>query len=543
MYEKIRELTKQLVAIPSVNTTPGEKEIALFIESWFRRLPYFQRHPEYLYVRPLKDDPLDRRNVFALLKGEGASCPETLIFHGHTDTVGTEDFGLYEKYAFDCDALGHALGGGDLPEEVRRDLESGDYLFGRGSCDMKSGDAVFMIIAEYFAARIKELRGNILFSFNPVEENLHTGIIEAGDFFAALAEREGLRYLFAVNNDYICPLYPGDTTRYVYTGAVGKLLPCFYLQGKETHAGQPFEGFDAAALAAELIRRINLNPEFCDLWQGECTAPPVALKLRDLKTQYTVQTPFGSFVYFNYLVFHASVPEITEKLKKAAGDSVQALLELSNGRYRDFCARSGINYSPLHWEGEILCYGELAARCRERGVLDEGRLRSIAEEGKAAGADKRETALEIVRYLCNAGAFQKPLIVLFYAAPYCPHNTLNGDIPGEKALYDELSALCGDFAKKSGERYDLRSFFPSLTDSSYLKIDDNPDSIQCLIDNFPAYSRLYPVDLQKIKALAIPGINFGCFGKDAHKWTERVYMPYSFRVLPELIITTVKKFL
>lgn len=47
----------------------------------------------------------------------------------------------------------------------------------------------------------------------------------------------------------------------------------------------------------------------------------------------------------------------------------------------------------------------------------------------------------------------------------------------------------------------------------------------------------------EIKKLNISAINYGCYGKDAHKWSERIYKPYSFGVLPKLIIKTVEKFM
>ena len=89
----------------------------------------------------------------------------------------------------------------------------------------------------------------------------------------------------------------------------------------------------------------------------------------------------------------------------------------------------------------------------------------------------------------------------------------------------------------------MMRFFPSLSDSSYLKIDDDNNSIDKLISNFPEYKNLYDVPIRDIKKLNIPAINYGCFGKDAHKWTERVYMPYSFEVLPKLIIKTIEHYL
>lgn len=63
-----------------------------------------------------------------------------------------------------------------------------------------------------------------------------------------------------------------------------------------------------------------------------------------------------------------------------------------------------------------------------------------------------------------------------------------------------------------------------------------------LIENFPEYERLYNVPLRTIKKMNIPAINYGCYGKDAHKWTERVYMPYTFKVLPDLVIKTLENY-
>lgn len=52
------------------------------------------------------------------------------------------------EYAFDCDELRKQLEKIELSEDVQADLESNDYLFGRGACDMKSGVAVFMVLAK-----------------------------------------------------------------------------------------------------------------------------------------------------------------------------------------------------------------------------------------------------------------------------------------------------------------------------------------------------------------------------------------------------------
>ena len=545
-YQQALELTKQLVAIPSQNGTDGEKTIAAFLADYLRSLPYFQAHPEQVWTVPLKNDALGRFNVFALIKGEKEPNGKTVILHGHIDTVDVQDFGAYAPYAFDCDGLMRKLSENKetLSEDVRADLESGDYLFGRGASDMKGGDAVHLVVAGELAERVREMRGNVLLSFNPVEETLHKGFIDALEFFIELREKEKLEYLFAVNNDFICGMYPGDETRYVYTGSCGKMLPCFYIVGKETHVGQAFEGFDAARIAAELVRKINLNSSLCDGYDGEYPAPPLVLKMKDLKPTYSVQTTFSSFVYFNYMVHSARADKVLGQFRELAGEALRDVSQEIDGRYKDYCRLVGIDYRPIVHRTQVLEYKELLKMAAEKyGGHLPAKLKSLAEKEEAAGTDKRETARLIVEKLVHIANIKIPTVVVFFATPYCPFNTLRKEIPEEKALQDELQEILDAYARESGERFKIMHFFPSLSDSSYLKLGDDEGSIKALSENFPAQEVLYPVPYDEILALNVPGINYGTFGKDAHKWTERVKKSYSFGRLPELILKTAERYL
>ena len=59
----------------------------------------------------------------------------------------------------------------------------------------------------------------------------------------------------------------------------------------------------------------------------------------------------------------------------------------------------------------------------------------------------------------------------------------------------------------------------------------------------PVARRSSTIKTQNIRKLAIPAVNFGGFGKDAHKWTERVNVPYTFELLPKLIQKTIDHYL
>ena len=69
IYEDCERLTREMVAIPSVNGSSGEKDIGIYIEKFFRNLPYFNEHPENLVIQELSGDALGRRNILAILEG------------------------------------------------------------------------------------------------------------------------------------------------------------------------------------------------------------------------------------------------------------------------------------------------------------------------------------------------------------------------------------------------------------------------------------------------------------------------------------------
>lgn len=317
-YEDTLSLTKKLVSIPSINNSAGERVIAEYIADWLRQLPYFAENPQQVIIQELKNDPWHRINVVAIAFGRKSSSKETIILHGHCDTVQIDDFGSIRDYAFDCDALPDKIREITDDPDVLADIASGEWLFGRGASDMKCGDAINLHLMKYFTENLDRFDGNLIFMTNPVEENQHTGIIDSLDVLEALRGEYQLHYKMAINTDFISPAFPGDTAHYFHSGAVGKILPCFYVIGKPTHSGQGFEGFSASMVAAEIVKNIDMRAEFCDVYNSEYTMPPTVLKMKDLKTSYNVQTAFSAFVYFNYFIHNMEIDEIFQRLKSVA---------------------------------------------------------------------------------------------------------------------------------------------------------------------------------------------------------------------------------
>ena len=544
-YDEALALTKKLVSIPSMNNSDGgERAVADYMAAWIRELPYFKAHPDQVITQPLKNDPYDRINVVAIAFGSRSNSNQTIILHGHHDTVGIDDYGSIKEYAFDCDALPEKIKSITSDPEVLADIESGEWMFGRGSSDMKSGDAVNMVLMRYFTEHLDQFDGNLIFMTNPVEENQHTGIIESLNVLEELKAKYGLTYKMAMNTDFISPAFPGDTAHYFHAGAVGKILPCFYIIGKPTHSGQGFEGFSASMVAAEITRNIDMRAEFSDVYNGEFAMPPTVLKMRDLKPSYDVQTAFSAFVYFNYFIHNMEMDEIFARLRKVAEDALNTVDTYTDEQNKVYCKMTGADYYKREYQLKVMEYSELYEKAKALKTDVDEDIRAITKQSLEENLDRRELCLKIVEYLANnILSINTPTVILFLAPPYCPRNTLKREIPEEGALLDSVVDLLNQLGQEMGEELKMMQFFPVLTDSSYLKLDDTDTSIKTLVDNFPDMKGHYDVPLDQIKRLNIPAFNFGCHGKDAHKWTERVHKEYSFGKLPIIMLRVLEKYL
>ncbi|MDV2582178.1 M20/M25/M40 family metallo-hydrolase [Alkalibacillus haloalkaliphilus] len=539
--EKVEIITKTLVGIKSVNGTYGEVEIANYLIDFIKQIPYFDAQPERLWEQGLQGDHLGRKNVFALIKGKQESN-KTVLYHSHMDTVGVDDFGSNQEAAFKPDVLTEQFAEQDYDEELKKLAQSGEWMFGRGSVDMKSGIAVHLVNLMYFSEQVEHLNGNVLVMFNPVEENEHTGVIESVNELLKLRDVQGYEFVLGINNDFVTSLYEGDQNRYIYTGAVGKLLPCFYIYGREAHVGETLTSVDPTLISATINRNINNNMDLAEEIQGELVLPPSCLYQRDQKDFYNVQTALSSQLYFNYFVYKDSPQDVMNKLIEKAKEACVEVEEHMVEQHRKFSHVTEMPTSnSLSWNINIYSYDEYIDQLTEKGIDVEGVCDRVVAEN--SGLEKRELCFQIVEALQLADPDKTPKVIIFFAPPYCPHNYLREEVGTEKEIIDHINEVLSEYEQKTTETFKVKKFFPFLSDSSYLSLHESDHEIESLIDNFPKWEEIYPVPVHDIRSLNIPSINMGVYGQDAHQRTERVYKPYTFGTLPFIIRALTEKVL
>lgn len=533
---EVLTLTKQLVKTQSIVNTAGEKEIAHVIFEIISSLPYFKTHADQAIKIQTLNDEQERFNVLAFVKGTKKPSNKTVILMGHMDTVGVDDFSHLKDSACEPDELMQALTAESLPSQIKEQLESGNWLFGRGVLDMKSGLASHLYLLTYYSEHPEELIGNIVFLAECDEEDSSHGILSALKTLKSWREKHHFHYVAAINADFVSPRFDGDNNRYIYKGTVGKLLPSFFITGAETHVGSCFEGLDPNFIAAELTRQINYNPDLCNKAYGETTVPPVSLKQTDLKPTYTVQTALSAYVYYNFYIHSWSPKDVLEKLKKEAEFAFEQALASFKERYKNFSLRSGEPYREVPWQARVITYEEMEHRLiEEHGnkfihSIELFKLRLLEDKS----IDVRMFAARVVEEAWNWMSDKSPTIILFYSSLYSPRVEVSGRNEQERNLINALDKAVEFIQPYYKHPIVIRNYFPYISDMSFIAISDDEESIQAVKRNNPGWGSKHYVDYQDIRDLNVPVINIGPYGNDAHKKFERMELDFSLEIVPNL---------
>ncbi len=224
--EQAVELLRKMVSIPSV--TGDElaiqtflhgylKDIGLEVDMWETDWDEIKKHPGY---RPVELGYEGRPNIVAKLKGTGGG--RSLLLNGHTDVI----------------PVGNGEGWNDDPWSAT--VREGK-LWGRGSCDMKSGVASHILAAQY----LKELgltpKGDVLINIVIDEEVSGHGTLDT--VIRGYGADAGIS---------------GETSDLmVQPACIGRIWFEIDVQGKPAGVQQRYEGVSAIALGQKIVAAVQ----------------------------------------------------------------------------------------------------------------------------------------------------------------------------------------------------------------------------------------------------------------------------------------------
>ncbi len=534
---------------PSVSDSDAEHLGAEWLQETLKKQPYFQVQPDFCGSYEIPGDYRKRSIVYGLVKGVTGTATgqseRTLILTGHYDVVGIEEYGALKPLAFQVEKLTEAMEDAQLDEESKADLESGEWLFGRGTADMKGGLCAGLAVLGQVGEEILEgtFNGqvNVLFMAVPDEESYSAGMRGAAGLLQNLRKKYNLIY------ECLLCLEPNSRDQAgqkqsVYIGSVGKCMPVALVQGLKAHVGTCFQGINAVSVLSRFLLKTEVSPQFADVYKGEMCVPPTWLYLKDQKELYDVSLPYRACGYINMLQFDTTPEQVMEQLKAMAQEAFVDVIGAMQASCREIAQKAGqqpdLSRIPRVDRCRVLEFSQLQALCREKDETGfvayyEKQYEEIRRKIQSGEWNYPQATVEIMKRVLDFADLTEPVMILGFAPPFYPafhSDRLPGKTGAGSAYFEKLQSV----AIQAGTRLQRYHYFTGISDLSYCGSCAEYDHTK-YYDNTPLWGDLYRVDFEGISALNIPSILFGPWGKNLHQRTERVHIKSLTEETPETL--------
>ncbi|MDR1650820.1 MAG: M20/M25/M40 family metallo-hydrolase [Synergistaceae bacterium] len=542
---RIETILKDLTAVYTPTGTAKERDVEAVYREWFKSVPYLASRPSQSGFFPIPNDPFGRTVPWCVIKGRGN---ETVVLLHHSDVVDTDDYGALRELAVLPDELAAAFASGkmDLGEDASKDMESGEWIFGRGTADMKGGAAVQMAVAEEYARRadMGAMPGNIVLLGLPDEENLSAGGRAAPLVLKELREKFGLDYLYAVNSEPTDRTLGPDKPK-IFVSSIGKVLPLIFVRGALAHAGRVYDGFSPARLLAHIVRRLDINPAFIDADGDVVSCPAAFLYMKDCKTAYDVSLPRSAAGVMNVMFLKKSVAEIIGIIRTNCEAAFGEAIEDAQKSFDEYGRAAGREPRTLPWEVSVRLYSEVYKDAlRSSGGNFSRAMKALAEDLKKRTDSGEINLVEASRRVVETTLLytrrQSPEVVIAFAPPYYP--VVNNSMLKDKAA--RAGEVCDAVISEASEAFadvHIKHCLAGMSDFSYFLRNPGEDGAECIKDLMPLWDGIYSIPFDAIAEISMPIINIGPWGKGIHTYRERVWAEDLFVRVPHLLKFAVDK--
>lgn len=524
------ELLYELVSIPSDTNTTAEVKVESLIFDKLKNIPKLFQDNTY-GLENIENDAHKRSIVWGLLKGKGK---KTFVLLNHHDVVDTQDYGNLQNVAYMPSQLKEELKKQSLSNDVMKDLQSDDWMFGRGTADMKGGLALQLKVLEKFSKNI-DFCGNILFISVPDEENLSLGMRHSTKLLQALSKTYQLDYKLLINSE------PHERTNEkftVYDSSVGKTMAIIYVQGQKAHIGKIFEGVNPLTMLSRIMIHTELNSTFSDKALGETSMPPSWSFARDFKKNYDASIPEAAGGYLSFLTLNSTPKKILSTLKDVCYRSFEETVTHLQTEYKKvFPDYNELpDYKPNIKFYEELHYDAMSKDSEQTKTVLMQCFAEIKAQLNLGEISIPESNFIIIDCLLKIVAYNTPTIVIALSPPYYPHVTSCSN-----PSYDEIL----DVMKHTFEGdVEFSHYFMGISDLSYVGLQNESEIIPYVSKNMPLWKdEFYTIPFENMKTLSMPTLIIGPWGKDLHKKTERVYIPDLVENVPNYIEKLIKNLL
>jgi arginine utilization protein RocB len=246
---------------------------------------------------------------------------------------------------------------------------------------------------------------------------------------------------------------------------------------------------------------------------------------RDLKKEYSTQIPHRSASLYNLFLMEKNPADVMKEMREIAETAARKMERFIDEKYRTFEVDSKRN-SPIR----VLSYEELKDYACEKTSTDYINSMEKMTANQTVG-DIREQCIQIVDQIAMLCQELAPMIILFYAPPYYP--AINSS---ENLMIQQLGeSLIHHTREQFGYELKPIEYFNGISDLSYVTLQAPLSDMNKYRSHMPGGKELYNIPFQEMSQFVAPVLNVGPIGRDAHKKTERLYLPFAFEQLPKIL--------
>lgn len=536
---RVRDIAVLLTSWASQTGTPGEAAFSRRLRDHLLEWPYFAENPDNLR---LVHSHADTYSLVALVRRKGR---RTLVLAGHFDTASTENYLDLRALATSSEPLAAALLDELSQRQVRSpqeekalaDLLGGEFLPGRGLLDMKAGIAAAIACLEAFAAD-PDRAGNLLLVATPDEERESRGMRSLRNALPDIAHHYNLEIAGGLNLDATSDQGDGCEGQAVYRGTIGKLLPFAFVVGASSHASYPFEGMSAALIGSSIISRLEGNVSLCDQDSFDTSPAPICLEAKDLRNTYEVTTPDRFWIAFNWLYHSLTAEELFSRFRQEVAIAGKGAAERFAAQASLYQAMTGHDSGTPADDILVIDWHDLKEIAVHRvGPSFESRLAD--KERCLADVDNPLTMTRLlVDWTVSLAGVAGPCVVVGFSGLHYPPSRLHAGEREDDALVCAVDSARAKRKGRTGETLEWKNSFKGISDMSFLGLEGREERIVSV--NTPV-SHL--IDTPSPRALRFPVVNIGPWGREFHQKLERIHQPYSFHVLPNILLDVARCFL
>ena len=162
-------------------------------------------------------------------------------------------------------------------------------------------------------------------------------------------------------------------------------------------------------------------------------------------------------------------------------------------------------------------------------------LATIVSDIEQQRLNMPEATFQIIEMTLDYIKDLSPMVVIALCPPYYPP-IHDDDFESLPASVQNLTDHLIRFAQSRWQEvYRIANYTVWPTDMSYAALQNGENIIPYIGPNMPLWQKTYDVPFAEMQALSMPVINIGPWGKDYHKFTERVYKIDLYERTPGLL--------